>query len=357
MNLRYRLRGLSIGLLAVMMATDATAAATGGLPFRPLPDQPPIPADNPMTEVKIALGKQLYFDPRLSVTGTHSCNSCHDVTGSGSDGRQVSSGVNDHKGRRNTLTIWNAAYHTVYNWDGSAKTLEEQFRGHLLDENIMGMDGTKQAVERIAGIPAYRNSFVKAFPGEGLSFDNLAKAVSAYVRTLVTTNSPYDRYLKGERKAISTAAARGFQTFIDIRCASCHFWVNLSGPNPGLALQQGEGFYELFPNYPGSDYEQRYKLADDLGRYYVTKDETDRRMWRLPSLRNIALTAPYFHSGTVGTLPEAVKVMAKVQLKRELTEQQLNDIVAFLNTLTGEFPKQTPPELPGISLSNAASGH
>lgn len=338
-------------IAATLLLLSATALAAKP-PFEPLPLQPPIPQDNPQTQAKIALGKQLYFDPRLSITGTHSCNSCHNVAGDGADGRAVSLGVNGRQGRRNTQTIWNAAYHTVHNRDGSANTLEEQFQGHVLDPSIMGMPDAATLVQRIGQIPGYQQQFKQVF-AEGVSFDNMAKAIASYERTLVTPNAAWDKYLQGDESAISAKAKRGFNQFVEVRCASCHFWVNLAGPIPGLALKQGEGFYELFPNYPDTDYETRYRLADDLGRYHFSLDETDRRMWRMPTLRNIAYTAPYFHNGAVKTLPEAVRVMAKTQLKADLSDTQVEEIVEFLKTLSGEFPPQSLPRLPGLELRSA----
>jgi len=346
-------------IISVLLFLIAVGSAQAEIPwtFQPLPAQPPIPTDNPQTDAKIELGKQLFFDPRLSITGTHSCNSCHNLAAGGEDGLAQPVGVYGNKGRRSTLTLWNAAYHTIYNWDGSSKTLEKQALQHILDKNVMGMPDSKALLKRINSIDGYRLQFAAVFAGEGLSATTIAKAIASFERTLVTGNSPFDRFLKGDEQAISDREQRGFQKFIDVRCASCHFWVNLAGPNPGLALQQGEGFYELFPNYPGTDYEKRYGLADDIGRYDFSRVKTDTRMWRVPSLRNIAITAPYFHNGAVKTLDEAVRVMAKTQLNRELTDHQVGDIVAFLKTLTGEFPQITLPHLPATPNRTVITGH
>ena len=314
--------------------------------FQPLPAQPPIPADNPQIDAKIELGKQLFFDPRLSITGSHSCSSCHNLAAGGEDGLAQPIGVYGNKGRRSTLTLWNAAYHTVYNWDGSSKTLERQALQHILDKNVMAMPDQNVLVERLNSIDGYRTQFDSVFAGEGVTADTIAKAIASFERTLVTSNSPFDRFLNGDKQAISDYARQGFEQFIEIRCASCHFWVNMAGPNPGLALQQGEGFYELFPNYPGTDYEKQYGLADDIGRYDFSRVKTDKRMWRVPSLRNIAITAPYFHNGAVKSLDEAVRVMAKTQLNRDLSGNEVTYLVEFLKTLTGEFPQITLPRLP-----------
>ncbi len=348
---------LSKIFLVVLLLTSGLAQAEIPWTFQPLPEQPPIPKHNPQTDNKVELGKQLFFDPRLSVTGTHSCNSCHNLAAGGEDGRALPVGVYGRKGQRSTLTVWNAAYHTVYNWDGDSKTLEEQTQKHILDPNIMAMPDGQSVAARIAAIPGYQTQFEKVFGEVGVTFENIAKAISSFERTLNTSNSSFDQFLRGDKKAISKQAQRGFEEFINVRCASCHFWVNLAGPIPGLAIQQGEGFYELFPNYPDTDYEKRYKLADDIGRYYHSQIKTDIRMWRMPSLRNIEITAPYFHNGAVKTLDEAVRVMAKTQLRRDLTQQQVDDIVAFLRTLTGEFPKIDLPRLPPTPSRTAVAGH
>jgi cytochrome c peroxidase len=352
-----RLLQIFSGLVFIFATTLAQAKMDIPWTFQPLPAKPPIPADNPQTNAKIELGKQLFFDTRLSVTGTHSCNTCHNLAAGGEDGRAHPVGVYDRKGRRSTLPIWNAAYFTILNWDGSAKTLEEQTRYHILDPNVMGMPDSQQVADRFGSIEGYRNEFAKVFGKEGLTLDTISKALSSFVRTLVTPNSAFDRFLEGNRKAISEQAKRGFHDYIETGCASCHFWVNLAGPQPGLAMQQGEGFYELFPNHPGTDYEKRYGLADDIGRYDFSHIKTDIRMWRVPSLHNIELTAPYFHNGSVKTLDEAVRVMGKVQEWVDLTDQQVDDIVAFLRTLTGEFPTIEMPRLPATPGRTAVAGH
>jgi cytochrome c peroxidase len=178
-----------------------------------------------------------------------------------------------------------------------------------------------------------------------VSYDHIVKALAAYIRTLKTQDSPFDQHLRGH-STLSAQAERGFNRFVESGCASCHFYVNMAGPIPGLVFEVGEGFYELFPNHLGSKYDAKYGLADDIGRYQVTGDDTDKHMWRVASLRNVALTGPYFHNGSVQTLDEAIRVMGKVQLKKDLADDIVADIAAFLNTLSGEFPQQTMPRLP-----------
>jgi len=317
--------------------------------FLPLPRTPPIPEDNLMTPVKIELGKELFFDPRLSYSGTISCNHCHNVMAGGEDGKAVSVGALGKPGTRSSPTLWNVAYQTVYFWDGRAPSLESAVKSQIVSPTEMGMPDETTVVTRISSIPGYREQFKKVFHrDDALDYDNIAKAIAAYIRTLVTPNSPFDRYLEGDKNAVSSAVLQGHHDFIEIGCASCHFWVNFSGPVPGLAFQMGEGFYELFPNFVGSKYDKLYRLQEDLGRYLVTKEEIHKRMWRVPTLRNVAVTAPYFHNGSVGTLKEAIRVMVRTQLDKELTAQQVSDIITFLNSLTGKFPEQTMPRLPAM---------
>ncbi len=330
----------SLFLLLLLLPVTGVLAV-----FKPLPQLPPIPADNPLTEEKIELGKQLFFDARLSKNKNISCNSCHNVMAGGSDGRETPTGSTGKRHRRNTATVWNAAFHTSLHWDGEALSLEHQFIMHLRDPAVLA--NSEQTIEqRIRAIPAYKRQFDAIF-AEGVSVSNIAKALASYQRTLVTVNSPFDRYLNGDESAISEAAKRGFDTFQQVECSACHFYVNLAGPQPGLALKAGEGFWELFPNTRGTVYEEQYDLiSDDLGRYNYTGDDSHKIMWRVPSLRNVAITAPYFHNGKVKALDEAVRVMAATELNRELSAQQVADIVEFLKSLTGQFPLQTMPYLP-----------
>lgn len=308
----------------------------------PLPAQPPIPKDNPMSKDKIELGKQLFFDPRISSTGTISCNSCHNVMSGGVDNTAFSTGIEGKKGGRNAPTVWNSGFLSVQFWDGRAASLEEQAKGPMTNPVEMGMKNHDLVIERLKKIPGYVSQFKKVFKGENsLNIENTAKAIAAYERTLVTLNSPFDKYLKGNKKALSAQATAGWAKFQSTGCVSCH-----NGPNFAGSLPQGTGFYMKFPTFLGSKYESQYALAKDLGRFEATKNDADKHMWRVPTLRNVALTAPYFHNGSVKTLEEAVRVMAKTQLNKDLTDGETQEIVAFLNSLTGEFPKQTAPRLP-----------
>jgi len=321
--------------------------------MEPLPATPPVPADNPMSAAKIELGKQLFFDPRLSIDGTISCNSCHNVMAGGTDNRDFSVGVDGQKGGRSAPTVWNAAFLSAQFWDGRAATLEDQAKGPILAGVEMGMPNEKAAVDRIKSIPGYVQSFKAVFGGKNpVTYDNIAKAIATYERTLITSNSPFDRYMRGEKSAMSRSAIKGMEKVQGLGCTSCHTGSNFAGPE----LPVGQGFYQKFPTFPGSEYDKKYNLTADEGRYEVTKDASDKHMFRVPTWRNVALTAPYFHNGSVKTLDEAVRVMAKTQLNKNVSDADVADIVAFLNSLTGEFPAQTLPRLPdytnGTQVSN-----
>lgn len=335
-------------IIVLFVSGGSAAAAVKFQPFVPLPDEPPIPADNPQTDAKVSLGRALYFDRRLSYDRSLSCNSCHDLMAGGADSRAATSpGALGKAAARSAPTLWNVAFETVYYWDGRATSLEQALEEHLVSPTEMAMPDRKSLLARLAAIDGYRQQFDDVFSGEGgLNYRNVTRALASYLRTLVTSDSDFDRYLRGDRRAISAKARRGFRVFIDTGCASCHFWVNLAGPIPGLAFQMGEGFYELFPNFTGSEAQQRYALAEDLGRYYITNDDRDKRMWRVAPLRNIALTAPYFHNGSVAELDEAIRVMALTQLGVKLTRAEIGQIEAFLRTLSGRFPPQPLPRLP-----------
>jgi len=311
-----------------------------------LPETPPIPADNLQSEAKIELGKALYFDPRLSSTGTVSCNSCHNVMAGGDDSRPVSVGVEGQKGGRSAPTVFNSAFLSTQFWDGREPTLEAQAKGPVTNPIEMGMKDWDAVMARLESIPGYAPMFEAAFPKgkDPMNADNAAKAIAAYERTLITPNSPYDRYVKGDETALTAQQAAGMNSFAALGCMACHLGVNFSGPD----LPVGTGWFMKFPIYAGSEYDEKYRLLEDTGRFNVTQQEVDKYKWRVPTLRNIALTAPYFHNGSVKSLDEAVRVMAKTQLNKDLSDKQVQELVAFLEALTGEFPEQTMPRLPGL---------
>jgi cytochrome c peroxidase len=332
----YKLKHLAI--LCSLISGSALAAGQ----WQALPETVPAPADNPTTAEKVELGKMLYFDPRISSNGTVSCFSCHNVMEGGDDHRPTSIGVHDQAGGRNAPTVWNAAFHSVQFWDGRAATLEDQAKGPPANPIEMGMESLDAVATRIQQVPGYKPYFDKAFgKGDNINIDNIAKAIASYERTLITPNSPYDRYVRGNEKALDQQQVRGMQKFAATGCTACHSGANFDGPT----LPVGQGFYQKFPLFDNS-YVAKYGLTDDDGRMASTGKVEDKNMWRVPTLRNLTYTAPYMHTGNVNTLDEAVRVMAKSQLNKSLSDADVADIVAFLGSLNGEFPVQTMPHLP-----------
>lgn len=310
--------------------------------WQALPEQAPAPADNPTTADKVELGKMLFFDPRISSTGTISCASCHNVMEGGDDHRPTSIGVHGLKGGRNAPTVWNAAFLSTQFWDGRAASLEDQAKGPIANPVEMGMPTLDDAVDRIAAMPGYAPLFKRAFGAETIDVDTIAKAIAAYERTLITPGSAYDRFAAGDASALNEQQKRGLETFAATGCTACHNGPNFSGP----PLPVGTGFFMRFPTYRDSSYVAQYQLDADKGRETVTGKAQDANFWRVPSLRNLAYTAPYFHNGSVKSLPEAVRVMASTQLNKQLGDAETADIVAFLEALSGPFPTQTMPRLP-----------
>ncbi|MEN8763752.1 MAG: cytochrome c peroxidase [Thiogranum sp.] len=314
--------------------------------WQALPDKAPEPDGNPTTAEKVELGRLLYFDPRFSSTGTVSCNSCHNLMLGGEDNRAVSMGVHGKTGGRSAPTVWNAAFASSQFWDGRAASLEDQAKGPVVNPVEMGMSELEQAMDRVRAIPGYKPYFVKAFGTDNpMTVDNAAKAVAAFERTMITPNSPYDRFVKGDKAALDEQQVRGMNTFAEIGCTSCHSGPAFNGP----AVPAGTGVFMKFPTFADDEYVKKYDLTADQGRFDVTGNETDKQLFKVSILRNVALTAPYFHNGSVKTLDEAVRVMARLQLKQTLSNEQVDDIVVFLNALTGEFPEQVLPRLPATS--------
>ena len=328
-----------------VLVTSMFVAQAQAAEWQALPDEAPAPADNPTTDAKVELGKMLYMDPRFSSTGTVSCNSCHNVMEGGDDSRSTSMGVHGKTGGRNAPTVWNAAFHSVQFWDGRAPLLEDQAKGPVANPVEMGMKDVDTAMDRVRKIPGYKAYFDKAFGENSMTVDNAAKAVAAFERTLITPNSPYDKYVKGDKKAMSEQQVRGMEKFAASGCTACHSGAAFNGPQ----MKLGEGFYSKFPTFADNEYVSQYKLADDKGRQEVTGNEADANMFRVPTLRNITDTAPYFHNGSVNDLGEAVRVMAKTQLNKDLSDADVTDIVAFLGALTGEYPEITMPRLPATA--------
>lgn len=287
----------------------------------PLPTKVPVPADNLMTDAKIELGKTLYFETALSKSGQFSCNSCHNLGTWGVDNQKFSIGHKWQRGGRNAPTTLNSAFWSKQFWDGRAPLLEDQAKGPPLNPVEMGSLSDKKVVSRLTDA-GYEPLFEEVFGKKSLTFDNMAKAIAAFERTLLTPNAPFDKFVRGEGD-ISSAAKRGMQKVADVGCISCH-----SGP--------------LFT----SNEFVNFDYGTDTGVKSVTGKDDDDHLFRVQSWRNVAMTAPYFHDGSAETLEEAVQTMAKVQLGTTLSKKDVTDIIAFLETLTGEAPQVTFPVLP-----------
>lgn len=330
-----------------------------------LPETAPAPRNNPTTPEKIALGKQLFFDKRLSVDGSLSCASCHELSEQkgGADGLPSTIGIQGQQGQRNAPTVLNAAFQRVLFWDGRANSLEQQAIAPITNPIEMGMPSLQAVLERVQSIAEYRQGFAQVFPETpSITIDNIAKAIAAYERTLITPDSAYDRFVKGDKNALNPQQLRGMALFESTGCVLCHSGANFSGASIG----NDNKAYRIFPTVPNTTYEQKYRLAEDLGASQRFAD-VERGVWRIPSLRNVNRTAPYFHNGSVDSLEEAVRIMGRVQLNRilsnqakddktvywsqqeqqlfevnnqALTDTEVKDIVAFLTALDGELPEK-----------------
>jgi cytochrome c peroxidase len=308
--------------------------------FQPIPNVPPELAGNPSTPAKVDLGKMLYFDPRLSASHAISCNSCHNIGLGGADAEPTSIGHRWQHGGRNAPTVFNSVFNKAQFWDGRAKDLEQQAGGPILNPIEMASPEPHVA-EQLKGTPGYREAFAKAFPGEPnpITLGNVQKAIAVFEATLITPNAPFDRFLKGDQSALSAVQREGLALFIDRGCASCHDGINVGG-----------GMYAPFGvvEKPGAD----ILPLGDKGRFTVTKTASDEYVFKVPTLRNIALTAPYFHSGQTWDLRQAVAVMGASQLGIQLSSDDVDKITAFLHGLTGEQPEVTYPVLPpGVSAT------
>lgn len=302
--------------------------------FKPLPKVAENP-QNPVTPEKVKLGKMLYYDSRLSKSGLISCNTCHNLARYGVDNLPTSVGHRWAIGPRNAPTVYNAAIHIAQFWDGRAKDVEEQALGPIV--NPIEMANTKEnVVKTLKSIPEYVELFKKAFPNEKdpVKYENIGKAIGAFERTLMTP-SRFDEFLKGNTKALTEQEKRGLKTFIEVGCAGCHNGAGVGGHMFAKFGMITEYWKVTYPYVLAG----KPAIKVDFGRFGVTKNEADMFVFKVPSLRNIEHTYPYFHDGSVWKLEDAVRIMAKTQLGKELTDQQVKDIVAFLKALTGKIPK------------------
>lgn len=357
-TLSYTGRDRLAPTLATVEPADPAPAIEVGRPiWQPLPTVAPAPADDPPTPEKIDLGRRLFFDTALSRDGSLTCASCHDLErAGGADGRVTAVGIDGQVGGRNTPTVWNAAFQARLFWDGRARSLEEQALGPIANPIEMGAD-LDEVVARLRRDPTYVATFTEAFgPGPAIDAERIARALAGFERTLITPDAPFDRFVAGDTAALTPQQIRGMSLFETVGCVVCHAGPGFSRASR-LAPEAGASAFRLFPSL-ASPYAARYRLTDDLGAANAGR----AGLWRIPSLRNVELTAPYFHNGSVADLGEAVRVMATVQAGRivgdgpvatlvewspetrrltrrtpaPLTEAEVADIVAFLEALTSD---------------------
>ena len=294
--------------------------------FEPLPFLPPIPAHNSMTPEKIDLGRMLFFEPRISASGVISCATCHNPALGWSDRIPRAVGHGGQVGERNTPTVLNSGFLESQFWDGREPDLEGQALGPIQADIEMNMS-LSDAIDRLNEFEVYRKHFAAAFPEDPdpIRAENVALAIATFERTLNTPNSPLDRYLRGDEGAMSDSQKSGMRLFVDAGCVACHNGPALTDSN----------FHRF--ELPGST---------DEGRYVVTGDEFDKFAFRTPTLRNVAVTYPYFNNGSVESLHDAVQLMGQQMLGQDFTDQELDDLVAFMHAMTGEMPRVEIPALP-----------
>lgn len=310
-------------LTMVAMMAGAHAAKPRQEPVQPIE---PARVTDP---ARVALGEKLWFDPRLSRSGFISCNSCHNLSMGGTDNLKTSIGDKWKQGGINSPTVLNSSLNFVQFWDGRAKDLQEQAHGPIANPIEMAFSHDL-AVDTLKSIPEYVGEFRKVFKSDKLTIGEVTLAIAAFEETLITPNARFDKWLRGDDRAIDAQELRGYQLFKSAGCVACH-----SGRNFGGSSFQKMGVVEAYATKNPSE-----------GRAAVTGKDADRLNFKVPTLRNVALTYPYFHDGEAATLTQAVDVMGRLQLGRKFTPQENADIVAFLKTLTGEQPKLTLPILP-----------
>jgi cytochrome c peroxidase len=327
------------------------------LPSQVLP--PIIPDDNPITKEKVALGRKLYFDKRLSADDTVSCATCHDPKFAFADGKALAEGIKGKKGARNSPTALNAAFYDFQFWDGRAETLEEQAKQPLINPVEMGMKDHDELVKKLRGIKEYSESFEKVFGTREFTIDQIVRAVASFERTLITFNSPFDRFIAGDKDAISESAKRGWKLFNEkARCNNCHgfvesypFFTDNKFHNVGVGAKNigNKGFEELAKRAETEKDIARLaheKGASELGRFLVTKERKDIGAFKTPGLREIALTAPYMHDGSETTLEAVIDFYNKGGEHNrfldggirplDLSKEEIRDLVEFLKTLTSD---------------------
>lgn len=319
----------SVFYFKVIRNTEASGLATtaGASMFEfdivPGPIQP-IPLKANIDPLKFELGRRLFNEPRMSSDQTVSCSNCHQMKLGGADGRARSPGVDGMMGTHNSPTVFNSAFNFKQFWDGRADTLEDQIDGPLEHREEMNVDWAT-ILAMLTSDPTYVSQFNEIYP-EGVQEATVKDAIASFERSLITPNARFDQFLRGDENALTGREKQGYELFVDLGCAVCHQGINVGGT---LFQKMGK-----MADY----FEGRETSVADLGRYNVTGNERDRFVFKVPGLRNVDLTAPYFHDGSVETLDEAVRVMARVQLGYDLDPDEVALMVDFLKTLSGELP-------------------
>ena len=307
---------------------DLAAEEFKNEPVRPIPDSVAVDAR------KVALGEALYHDTRLSGDGTISCATCHGINTAGVDNKQYSEGIKGQFGGVNAPTSFNACFNFVQFWDGRAATLADQAAGPPLNPVEMGSASFDEIAARLNADAAFAAKFKTVYP-EGLNEKTITDAIAEYEKTLVTPNSPFDRYLKGDKQALTAEQVEGYALFKEYNCATCHAGVNMGGLSYELMGKRADYFKDREVNAKSG-------LTDaDNGRWAQTKVERDRYRFKTPTLRNVALTWPYYHDGSVPTLDKAIDMMARYQVGREMPAADVQKVQHFLEALTGQYKGQT----------------
>src|SRR5512143_3204333 len=329
----------SLALLAFFLFAVSTAGADDDLMtraqtrFKPIPKTVAEMKGKSFTPQKMELGKMLYFEPRLSSSALISCNTCHNVGMGGADFQETSICHRWQKGPRNAPTVLNSVFNIAQFWDGRAEDLKQQAKGPV--QASVEMNNTPElAIKTLKSMPEYGALFKQAFPSQAdpVTFDNMAEAIEAFEATLLTPDSPFDRYLEGNKDALNEAQKEGLKLFMDKGCVTCHGGINMGG----------EAYFPFgLVEKPKAEI-----IAGDTGRYKITHSKSDEYVFKAPSLRNIELTPPYFHSGKVWCMKEAVGIMGSAQLGIKLSQDEVEKIADFLKTTTGVQPAIEYPILP-----------
>lgn len=318
--------GLTISLNSLLFAQNLEASK-----ILPIPIPEPLSKEE---QAKVDLGRMLWYEKRISRSGELSCNSCHNLEKGGADNKALSIGHGGEKMRVNTPTVFNARYNYAYFYDGRARSLEEQLTDAIEDPTKMASDWDF-VVKVLSSLPEYRRYFSDVFSTHKITKELVEEALIAFEKSLVTPNSRFDQWLRGNLAALNGEELAGYYNFKHYGCITCHSGINLGG----------DAFYKMGKLAP-------YKTKSDyLGREEYTGVESDRNTFKVPTLRNIDLTGPYFHDGAIDSLEEAVKIMAEIQLGESLSDEEVSQIVAFLKTLTGQMPDVKRPKLPRVRFS------